>query len=263
MNQFVGYCSIITFCCISALIFPVVTQTRLLLSYIFPNFMVLIMFLFACWLRLSQVREVGYVWSENPAPDLQSGVVVTKGTGSFVFSDTVTGLKTNTTYYFRAYATGEDNVTLYSPERSSVTSVHSISSFSPLVVSTGMDLIIHGDFAPGNSKVYFDDLEVPIKNGSTSSALIVEVPFGLTNHQIKVSVEMSGHRLTFANIMEYRKGRWLELEDMDEIEEDNRFPFAAVHNKKAYVLGSNGVLYTYHPTSGIWEKRSEHPYHLT
>ena len=50
------------------------------------------------------VTEKGFCWSTNPTPTFTDNVKTANTTGTGSFSDTLTGLTSNTTYYVRAYA---------------------------------------------------------------------------------------------------------------------------------------------------------------
>jgi hypothetical protein len=60
------------------------------------------------------VTERGFVWSSTTSePTLSNATSVASGAGDGDYTATITGLKPQTTYYVRAYATG-GNVTKYS-----------------------------------------------------------------------------------------------------------------------------------------------------
>ncbi|WP_166404942.1 hypothetical protein [Desulfonema ishimotonii] len=62
-----------------------------------------------------EVTAHGVCWNTSSAPDMTDSKK-TMGNGTGDFSDTVTGLKPNTTYYVRAYATTSGGTTLYGDE---------------------------------------------------------------------------------------------------------------------------------------------------
>ncbi|MFN9899169.1 MAG: hypothetical protein ACK55Z_10345, partial [bacterium] len=51
------------------------------------------------------VTARGVVWSTNPTPVISLSTKTSNGTGTGVFSSSLTSLSPNTTYYVRAYAT--------------------------------------------------------------------------------------------------------------------------------------------------------------
>ena len=70
------------------------------------------------------VSARGVCWSTSESPTT-SDSKTTRGTGTGVYSNQLTGLNANTTYYVRAYATNE-NGTAYSPQRSFTTPEYTI-----------------------------------------------------------------------------------------------------------------------------------------
>ena len=65
----------------------------------------------------SAVTERGICWGLAPSPTIINDYHTSNGNGMGIFSDTLTGLETATTYYIRAYATNEFG-TSYSEEES-------------------------------------------------------------------------------------------------------------------------------------------------
>ena len=68
----------------------------------------------------SGITARGVVWSENHNPTLSSGNYTLDGTGNGIFGTVIPGLKSNTTYYVRTYATNIPG-TAYSKETSFTT----------------------------------------------------------------------------------------------------------------------------------------------
>jgi hypothetical protein len=111
----------------------------------------------------NQIMERGIVYSTSPNPTIQSSkIVVGKGIGSF---DTLSGLgysyahilKSNTTYYVRAYALTENNISSYGNEV----------SFTTLPVGqtgTGGGIVF---FDKGNSSGGWQYIEATPSNQST------------------------------------------------------------------------------------------------
>ena len=72
------------------------------------------------------VSARGVCWSTSTLPTIALSTKTTDGTGTGVFSSTLTGLEGNTKYYVRAYATNGIGITAYGAEVSFMTSIADI-----------------------------------------------------------------------------------------------------------------------------------------
>lgn len=66
------------------------------------------------------VTAYGVVWSNSPAPTLETGNLTNDGSGTGAFTSDLTGLGPNITYYVRAYATNSVG-TAYGEEKTFTT----------------------------------------------------------------------------------------------------------------------------------------------
>lgn len=78
--------------------------------------------------RNYDVWERGVCWSELKNPTIYDNISM-YGAGTGVFTNMITGLSANTTYYARAYATHNWETTVYSEEKSFTTTCRSVEDF--------------------------------------------------------------------------------------------------------------------------------------
>jgi len=94
------------------------------------------------------VLQHGFVWSESPDPTMENGTKNELGGTSDlgIYSSTISGLSPNTTYYVKAYGTGEagGDQTSYGMEKSFITTPptvpalpHSASLYSRGILGSG------------------------------------------------------------------------------------------------------------------------------
>ncbi|MDO7875296.1 IPT/TIG domain-containing protein, partial [Hymenobacter sp. ASUV-10] len=139
------------------------------------------------------VTERGFVYSTTiVAPDISNGTQVVVGSGTGAFSQAITGLNYNTTYFLRAYAINSLGTT-YGSDIAFTTpglpaNFPTISSLSPSSGQVGESVTIGGtNFVSGSTSVTFNGTAATSVTVNSASSLTVLVPAGASTGFIRVT----------------------------------------------------------------------------
>lgn len=110
-----------------------------------------------------RVIERGFVYSTSKNPDIENADKCESGRGLGSYSATVRGLKSNTTYHFKAYATNSQG-TAYGEELTFTTKAEAVKNFNINSAVLTMVRVEGGTFQMGGSDENAQEYEKPVHN---------------------------------------------------------------------------------------------------
>ena len=110
-----------------------------------------------------RVIERGFVYSTSENPDIENAVKFESGRGLGSYSATVRGLKSNTTYHFKAYATNSQG-TSYGEELTFTTKAEAVKNFNVNSAVLTMVRVEGSTFKMGGTDENAQSYEQPVHN---------------------------------------------------------------------------------------------------
>ncbi len=191
----------------------------------------------------NKIIDHGFYVSENE--EFNNPTIITLGNKSIsgAFIGEINGLPSNSTFYYKAFASFDDSM-LFGDVQEVSTLQPSISSFSPKDGIEGEILEIRGKNFGLDVRVFIGEQPAEIIELVYESKIKVKIPQrhdSLEQSEAIIRIESKGHDISFEQPFQYITGKWLLINELKEINSANGISFLR-GDQMFYGLTTTGTL---------------------